>query len=763
MTKQISFSLRVVMFVSLALLALASCGGAEPKGAAQKLGELLGQGKYEEAVTNYLQIGTSLDKSKLPDEIARMGAMFDLIKSEYGDLKSVTVNEISKGDQEAVEQIVWRYQDTDAAVLLDGKKTDKGWRFTPNKALAIGKLEGQEIQDPQAPPDANVIGVWNCNDGTNAWDFTLKPDGTVSVQADLSYDQDADGEIHSGTFKQGYRTDLNRGGLDVSDLTNPRGEIIKGPFQYVIYGAAIVDYYGVKDSLVLGPAPVKMELVGIKGAYVFECTHAPLGSTASSQASQNQPRPTRRPTEAPMQNFRLRVYGMNGQTEVNSYGRKTPIQVTITGNSLKEPLTLDDYLYGELPAGDYQVQVQAAPYQPATQTFTLKNKPGGTQEFEITLAMAPLNPEGLYIVGDQIIDAKTGKEVVNLENAGAEEIIGMQSNHTAFIARDMGYGGGSYKAVYLDGTPAKQFVDNVGNPLRVQLNWAPNLKQVIFFDKSDLWLADVDWNAFQLKNTRRVTRVGVFDYTSKEDIVWHPDGKHVVVQKDNGVWVNLDSGEVKDANIGWYNLFERRLSPDGTTVVGASNKNAYVYDVATNTKTELTQIKGGRDFCWLSNERVAILMGNGQLWNVSRDGSQARQVVDTNDNDIRSCSEHFVTTDHNRVIDMDSGAIVTTLPKDVRKLDWLDAETLWFTRDDNFTTKVEERGTWRMNARTNEMTRISPYLYEAIGKTQDGAQILFTANETLWRVNPDGTQLEELGDAPKYLKYPPVSLTVLDF
>jgi hypothetical protein len=457
--------------------------------------------------------------------------------------------------------------------------------------------------------------------------------------------------------------------------------------------------------------------------------------------------------------FNVTLIGLDGQSSVfrsaSDWAVELPTGLSIVATSpgLTQALNFKrfDVLAG--PLGEYQLHIELPPYKPRDQTVTLVTN---TQMVTVPMSMDPLNTEHLVQLNRSFFNYETGQRVMTPtvmqigNQAFTEELPPLGVRSKAPLRLMVGTAADQPQQVYLDNTGETRFTLPGSKLAYDGFAFSPDLQRVLYTQNDDLWLATADWDTGQLLEARQVTNVGVFPSAGSGHIYWHPDGKHILVDRTDVYQVDLESGETVEAKIGWKDLFTRRMSPDGRTVVGSSDadKGTYLYDIAANTKTLLQGVGTSSDYVWLDNNRLALRI-NYHLWVVNRDGSGLRELENTKLNHIEGWSAHFVMDDFGHLVNVETGN-VTDQPAGIERFDWINDDTLLLSREQGGEATLEDRGTWLFKPQDGQLVKITPYPYSSALLLKDENLALFIANNNVWRVNLDGsglTQLTQDGEA----------------
>ena len=170
------------------------------------------------------------------------------------------------------------------------------------------------------------------------------------------------------------------------------------------------------------------------------------------------------------------------------------------------------------------------------------------------------------------------------------------------------------------------------------LNWylSPDLKQVVYVENNDLWLADVDWDSMRMINPQQVTQLGIFRRAKLSDLYWFDN--HIILYISKVIGVNLTTGEVKEPPLAPFHL-EDRISPDNRVVIqlaGQQDKNGTlgVYDIKTDTFTPLLEEADFRNHYWINNEFAL-------LWGKANSAEQGMWLYNRTENSINRVSDGY--------------------------------------------------------------------------------------------------------------------------
>jgi hypothetical protein len=280
------------------------------------------------------------------------------------------------------------------------------------------------------------------------------------------------------------------------------------------------------------------------------------------------------------------------------------------------------------------------------------------------------------------------------------------------------------------------------DPAARNISFSPNARRVVFEKNSDLWIADVDWPAGAVRNSRQITHVGVFN--GKTSSYWNGD-----TLLYGGYRISLTAENVHEAPVGWFQL-EKRISPDSGAVIGPrTNDQLYVYDVAQSQTTTLMDRVNIRDYLWLDARRAVMIHGNRDVLLFDRSAGKASKVIGgLNLQDRFSAPSPggrfvFVTEfmGQERVLAIDTTTWITTpISKDILGIEWLTPTTFLFKRNE----PIDKRGTWIFDMGAKTERKVSSYPWDSIAVLPNPGIVVFLANRNLWRTRIDGSELTQL-------------------
>lgn len=278
--------------------------------------------------------------------------------------------------------------------------------------------------------------------------------------------------------------------------------------------------------------------------------------------------------------------------------------------------------------------------------------------------------------------------------------------------------------------------------------YSPDARQLVYAKNGDLWMADIDWDLNRVRDGRRLTTTGVFSDTRGG---WW-SGENLLV---GGYRVSLRDGRVSEPKVGWFRM-ETRRSPDGNTILTeSSDRKLRAYDLRTDAWSGLL-LDGvnARSFLWLDDDRAVINNWNNEVEEFDRRrGTVARVLPERNlYDDLFARSPdglHFMATegrDPHRVLLIDSRSwTLTPLSAELRDVVWADADVFFFTREE----PIDMRGTWRYSVAAGAAERVSPYPSKQLVVLPAARCAVFLANNNLWRVDLDGSNLRALTTTDK--------------
>jgi hypothetical protein len=481
------------------------------------------------------------------------------------------------------------------------------------------------------------------------------------------------------------------------------------------------------------------------------------------------------PTPLPVP-FTIKIFGMSGrgpalaETSVGdvsplSSRNIAPLVVTISSQQLGDDLVISDGAPSNvagLPPGDYTLHVEYPPYKPSEQTFTLERSRNviDKQVISVTLSMDPPDVETLLRVdggNDGLMDYRTGALVV------AGEILGYRTTpEFRFLATGHGPWGSpeGYVSAFPDGQPTGNLTFANGDELPNSANFSPDFKRILYVSNKDFWIAEIDWATNKLRNERQLTSVSLFN---SAELYWDASGKYVVTS-GQGYRVDLDTGNVDQMETKAVKVYPEMLSPDRKTIAindSLSRKEVRFYDIASG-QTVIVSMNGekwGDQEIWLNADQFVVGSAK-ELRVINRNGT-VEKMMQVNGIGIKNYSSRTVyahkrdgdplvstkcvINNERQVINTETGKI-TDLPEGTADVVWVDDVRALISRAKTNTTTLDDRGTWLFNSDDDSLTPLHNLPFENANAIAlpDKNVALFVANRTLYRVNLDGTGLEQL-------------------
>lgn len=473
----------------------------------------------------------------------------------------------------------------------------------------------------------------------------------------------------------------------------------------------------------------------------------------------------------------IKVFGMSGKAPTLVEARidgtssirydedssSSPPVLTISSQQLSDDLVITDNKSSTvegLLSGDYIVRVEYPPYEQAEQKFTVQDtgKSTARQIISVTLSMDPPDVEALINVGKGLMDYRTGKI----------EIFGGFSGYRSkpdfrFLNNDFLTNGPRYVSTYPDGQPTGEIAFSNGDDLPKEVSFSPDFKKVIYKLDHDFWIAEVDWNSNRVQNERQLTSVALFNAV---ELYWDASGKYVV-HKGTGYRINLETGQVDEIEVKGIVVYPEMVSPDRKTIATNANLNGQVrfYDIASG-QTTVVSMNGadwGDQELWLNNDQF-VVGGRKGLRVINRNGT-VEKLIDVDAIGIHNYSswtvygherdgDPIVSTkclinNERQVINTETGKI-TSLPAGTEDVVWVNDDTALLRREKTDNTTLDDRGTWLFrtaDGADGSLTKLHNLPFERGANAlplPEKNLALFVANDTLYSVNLDGTNLKQL-------------------
>lgn len=284
-------------------------------------------------------------------------------------------------------------------------------------------------------------------------------------------------------------------------------------------------------------------------------------------------------------------------------------------------------------------------------------------------------------------------------------------------------------------------------------------KQAMFVKDGDVWVADVDWKGFHFTNERQATKLGQFNAAFFAANVELVSKSALLVRNQNKLLrVSLLTGDVQPLRIALGGISKRR-SPDAECLVGESGKDFYAFDVGTG---EAKTITVGRErlvaYQWLTNDICAFIVAGKGLALYHRKTNTLDEAIPL----PFACNKIGGPSPTGRYVLCASRqglALVDTQRKSAenfgalaQNFEWVSDDTLIYSRD---VPDTSVRGTWLRTVGGNERQVMSePYIVgrtetAAVGLMKEPNLVLFATRDTLFRMKPDGSDLQEVAKLTK--------------
>jgi hypothetical protein len=283
-------------------------------------------------------------------------------------------------------------------------------------------------------------------------------------------------------------------------------------------------------------------------------------------------------------------------------------------------------------------------------------------------------------------------------------------------------------------------------------------KQAMFVKNGDVWVTDVYWQGFKFTNERQATKLGQFNAPFFAANVMLGSAKNIVVRNQNAlVRVSLLTGEVQPMKLPLSEIGKRR-SPDGGCVVGEFNRQLYAYDVDVGDAFGFPKGRDSAvDFQWLDNQRCAFIVSAKGVAYYERGKNTLVEVAAL----PFACNKIAGPSPDGRyVLCAGRGGVVIVDVTEKRAeafgtpaqhFGWLNGNTLVYSRD---VPDTSVRGTWlrTMGGMEKQITS-EPYVIGrdgsgAVAVMKDVNAIVFATSNALFRMKPDGSELQEIAKLP---------------
>jgi eukaryotic-like serine/threonine-protein kinase len=361
---------------------------------------------------------------------------------------------------------------------------------------------------------------------------------------------------------------------------------------------------------------------------------------------------------------------------------------------------------------------------------------------------AAISPDGRYVVYAQDEDGQESLWMAQVAVSSNVQIVPpAQANYWGItFSRDGNFIyyvrvdkenplGVLYQAPALGGNPRKLLV-NIGSPV----TFSPDGKQLAFIrayknqDESALMIANVDGT----DEKELVTRKGPYDYFSRTEPAWSPDGKIIAFGQED--------------------------------VKGGNYRNVVAVRVADGTEQPMTTKRWEGNYApriaWLSDNSGILVTaseqaGNGaQIWFVAWPGGEARQVT----NALNSYIDLSITADSGTLAAVQSEAVVNLWVSQTADLNRTRQITSGVERNDGtrgiawapdgkivyFSLAGGRQNIWMIDAdgRGNKQLSADARRNRDPAVSPDGRYVVWQSNRTgntnIWRMDIDGGALRQL-------------------
>jgi hypothetical protein len=315
---------------------------------------------------------------------------------------------------------------------------------------------------------------------------------------------------------------------------------------------------------------------------------------------------------------------------------------------------------------------------------------------------------------------------------------------------------------------------------------SPDWDKIIFVENGDIWKSDVNCKTGKIDNKQKVTELGIFGSNCVFNIAsWYKD--IVAMPMDfltsEDLRIDLHNKQIEPLFVTQemnYSRIDGSPSPDGRYLIHTgynSGANIKVNDLKNNkiTTTEVFSSDRLQQHIWLNDYQVLL---QGKLDNpyvseydyfifdftvmqvvknfpkipafsriTNPTGSSASNCVSLNGTHVLL---HKYSDDNTKgsflILDVKSGEVFKSLVGESAKdYIWLSDDELIFSEGGS----INRQGTWILNVNSKEVKKVTNFQSTGYVNLPEIGQVLFSANNYIWRVNHDGTGLLQLTYTPQ--------------
>ncbi len=313
-------------------------------------------------------------------------------------------------------------------------------------------------------------------------------------------------------------------------------------------------------------------------------------------------------------------------------------------------------------------------------------------------------------------------------------------------------------------------------------NLSPTWDKILFTENGDLWTSDVNCKTGKIDNKQKITELGIFGSNIVFNLIsWFDD--IITLPMDNWVSENLRIDLKKKSVEALYITQETNYSrisgspsPNGRFLVHTgvwNGANISINDLQNNkvTKTDIYSSDKGQHHVWINNNQFFFegKMKSGDWFifdlielkiikNFSNINAFTR-ITDEPGASSSSCvslNGTYIVMHKYSTIDDTQGDFLIVNIKNTKTIQaavgshakhyaWLTDDKLIYSEFGS----INRQGTWILNAVNGEIKKVSSFQSSGFVTLPEVNQVLFSANNIIWRVNHDGTNLVQLTNSPQ--------------
>lgn len=306
---------------------------------------------------------------------------------------------------------------------------------------------------------------------------------------------------------------------------------------------------------------------------------------------------------------------------------------------------------------------------------------------------------------------------------------------------------------------------------------SPKWDKILYTENGDLWTSEVNCKTGKIDNKQKITELGIFGPNTPFKLAsWYDDiiavPMYYLTSEDLRIDLKKKSVEPlyisKEEN---YSRIDGSPSPDGRFLIHTGynyGANISINDLQNNkvSKTEIFSADRMQRHIWI-NENQFLAQGkvNSGDWFIF--DIVGMQVI-RNFANIHATWDYFYTPGVYRsscvslngtyvifhsydtpenflILNVKNGKTVQVPVKGVAPYIWLSDDKLLYSEGGTIT----KQGTWILDAQTGETKKVTNYQSSGFVNLPSVKQVLFSANNLIWRVNQDGTDLTQITNAPQ--------------